>query len=560
MPRRTILSESQRKAFEIIPTDSEILTRYYTFSEEDLQLINQRRKSYNRLGFAIVLCLIRFPGRALKSEEPLEDEFIEYVAKQIKVNPNQYKLYSKRDETRREHLKILLKAFNISTLSKTLKQKLVNWLVPIAIDNPKGVFLIGALLNQMRSVRILHPTLQVIEEIASQSLSLADQKVYSSIANRLNEVQIQLLDSWIIIQEDQTKSTLAWIKEPTGRFSPKNINSIIERLVEIDKIGLSESMIDSLSLTRISNLSREAARSSIQHLRALSFSRRYSILMVYLIEIKKRLMDDAVNMHDKIMGSLASKSKRKLITYTQQKNKVTKQTVKMFCSIGQLIIDARNQNINPLELIDKKYDWSDFDEMVEMAEDLSKSQKNHHLYYITSNYSNLRIYIPNFIEYFDFKSTTASVNLIEAVNTLRKMNLNKERKLPDDIPISFIPKSWKPYIFQKDQINRQYYELCVISQLKDMLRSGDVWITGSKQYKDFDSYLLGKNSFLSLLDSGDLPLVINTNFEEFISEKKEQLNDRIEKLNVLIQESSEIVKIKNNRLSISPYKKRIASK
>jgi len=87
-----------------------------------------------------------------------------------------------------------------------------------------------------------------------------------------------------------------------------------------------------------------------------------------------------------------------------------------------------------------------------------------------------------------------------------------------------------------------------------MLRSGDVWITGSKQYKDFDSYLLGKNSFLSLLDSGDLPLVINTNFEEFISEKKEQLNDRIEKLNVLIQESSEIVKIKNNRLSISPYK------
>jgi len=57
---------------------------------------------------------------------------------------------------------------------------------------------------------------------------------------------------------------------------------------------------------------------------------------------------------------------------------------------------------------------------------LEISQKNHHLYYITSNYSNLRIYIPNFIEYFDFKSTTASVNLIEAVNTLRKMNLNKE--------------------------------------------------------------------------------------------------------------------------------------
>jgi len=39
-------------------------------------------------------------------------------------------------------------------------------------------------------------------------------------------------------------------------------------------------------------------------------------------------------------------------------------------------------------------------------------------------------------------------------------------------------------------MQRQLYEFAVMSELKNALRSGDVWVLGSRQFKDFDEYLL----------------------------------------------------------------------
>ena len=37
-------------------------------------------------------------------------------------------------------------------------------------------------------------------------------------------------------------------------------------------------------------------------------------------------------------------------------------------------------------------------------------------------------------------------------------------------------------------MNRRYYELCALSELENALRSGDIWMQGSRQFKDFDEY------------------------------------------------------------------------
>ncbi len=44
-------------------------------------------------------------------------------------------------------------------------------------------------------------------------------------------------------------------------------------------------------------------------------------------------------------------------------------------------------------------------------------------------------------------------------------------------------------------IDRRYYELCVLSELKNSLRSGDIWVQGSRQFKDFDEYLVPIEKF-----------------------------------------------------------------
>lgn len=69
MPRRSILTAAERTGLLAIPESREDLIRYYTFSDQDLSIIRQRQGPANRLGFAIQLCYLRYPGAVLGVED-----------------------------------------------------------------------------------------------------------------------------------------------------------------------------------------------------------------------------------------------------------------------------------------------------------------------------------------------------------------------------------------------------------------------------------------------------------------------------------------------------------
>lgn len=70
MPTRALLSEGQRARFSALPDmDRRDLVRHHTLSEADLASVGARRGAANRLGFAVQLCLLRYPGRPLTGED-----------------------------------------------------------------------------------------------------------------------------------------------------------------------------------------------------------------------------------------------------------------------------------------------------------------------------------------------------------------------------------------------------------------------------------------------------------------------------------------------------------
>ena len=69
MPRRHILSARQRSALLDLPTDEASLLRHYILADDDLIHIDRRRRPENRIGFALQLCALRYPGRMLSPGE-----------------------------------------------------------------------------------------------------------------------------------------------------------------------------------------------------------------------------------------------------------------------------------------------------------------------------------------------------------------------------------------------------------------------------------------------------------------------------------------------------------
>lgn len=83
MPRRSILTERQRSALFNLPTDDASMLHHYTLADDNLEHINDRRRSENRIGFALQLCALRYPGRLITSDEVIPEKVLRFIAAQL---------------------------------------------------------------------------------------------------------------------------------------------------------------------------------------------------------------------------------------------------------------------------------------------------------------------------------------------------------------------------------------------------------------------------------------------------------------------------------------------
>jgi Tn3 transposase DDE domain len=129
------------------------------------------------------------------------------------------------------------------------------------------------------------------------------------------------------------------------------------------------------------------------------------------------------------------------------------------------------------------------------------------------------------LEHFEFHAARAATELLQALDLLRDLNTSGKRSLPERVPTGFVKPRWRPHVFKAEGVDRHFYELCALAELRDRLRSGDIWVTGSRQYRDFETYLIPATAFKAMQQQEPLPLSIDTEFTSYIAERREKLQE-----------------------------------
>ncbi len=70
------------------------------------------------------------------------------------------------------------------------------------------------------------------------------------------------------------------------------------------------------------------------------------------------------------------------------------------------------------------------------------------------------------------------------------------------LPADLSGHAGKKHVFTSERIDRRFYETCVLSELGKSLRAGDLWVVGSRRYKDFEEYLLPPEIYRAIKPSG----------------------------------------------------------
>lgn len=526
---RELLTPDQRKALMHIPEDEWILGTYYTFSKRDLEIINKRRREENRLGFAIQLAVLRYPGWPYTHIKSIPDSVIHYISKQIDTTPSSLSHYPQRENTLWDHLKEIRSEYDFVTFTLKEYRMTFKHLLQLALENGDAIHLLHECISFLKKNKIILPAITTLERMVWEARAMAEKKLFNTVNQSLTIEQKEKLEEIITSQHpsESHKTILGWLKEPPGHPSPETFLKVIERLEYIRGMELETVQISHLHRNRLLQLSRLGSRYEPYAFRDFQENKRYSILTVYLLHLTQELTDKAFEIHDRQILSLLSKGRKAQEEIQKQNGKKLNEKVIHFTNIGQALIKAKQEKLDVFEVLESVIEWNSFVSSVEEAQELARPADYDYLDLLQKRFYSLRKYTPTLLRVLEFHSTKANEPLLQAVEIIRGMNESGKRKVPDDSPVDFISKRWKKHLYEDDgtTINRHYYEMAVLTELREHVRAGDVSIAGSRQYRDFEEYLFSGDTWNQTKENTRLS--VSLSFEDYITERTSSLNERL---------------------------------
>ena len=275
-----------------------------------------------------------------------------FIGRQLHIEPDSWPQYAKRPGTRREHLAELQAWLNLRTFSAADHRRFVEELAGPAQQTDRGIVLAEALVERLRQQRIILPTLDVIERVSSEALTRGTRLVYEALTGPLSDPHRRALDALLSVPEGGMGSGLVWLRQPPGPPRPKHILVHLERLKAIRELGLPESLDHTVHQNRLMKLAREGGQMTAQHLGDLESKRRYATLTALLLDTRATLIDEIIDLHDRLIGTLFNRAKRRHADRFQQSGKAINDKVRLYSRIGRALLEAKQTGGDPFAAIE----------------------------------------------------------------------------------------------------------------------------------------------------------------------------------------------------------------
>ena len=555
MKKHEILSPQYRAALFDPPTDPAAIVRHYTFSSEDMRLIRRRRRDANRLGFAVLLAYLRFPGRVLGAQEVPPPDMLDFVASQVGSEAKAFAGYAQRDETRWEHLGELQNYLGVRPFQRHDYRATAKVALDEAIGSDRGEAIVAAQIGHLRRHGILLPAATILERIGLAARARARKQAHKNLVEGLEHKTIAGLEALIAVESDQDRTPLAWLREWPEAPSQRNIAGVVERLQTIRNLGVGADREQRIHRARYAAIARETAILSAQHLSRFDAPRRLATLVVFAREMEASLTDAALVMFDKMLGGVFRRAERERKENVVDRAKTLDASMRALIGMAKAMLIAKDSGADQNTAVEGTLGWERLKHLVAEVGKIVADTRDDNLAEMVDRYPTVRRIAPVLLGAFVFRSWKSGDSLLAALDVLRDVHAKDQRKLPPRATTAFLKPAWRKLVGTGATIDRRAYEVAAMMALRDRLRSGDIWVEGSRAFRAFDDFLLPPETFAARRREDDLRLVVPDRFDDWRTERNALLESRLREVDALAAAGklTEAV-ITAEGLSISPIR------
>jgi len=520
-----VLKPAQRDALSRIPDDlSEYeLIRYYTLSDEDRRIIKAQTYQQTRLGFAVQLAVLRFPGYALTQLPEVPTAVLQYLATQLDVEVSSFESYQ-RPNTLSEHLNKIRQIYRYREYGWTEQLQLTRQLLPYAMESEQSLALVELALQLMREQRVIVPAISTVERLVWNVKRIAESRFYQRLTRNLDKEQQQSLKALMgTSSELPTRTGLVWLRKPPGKPSAKSLRHLLDRIEYIESLRLPAIPVN-VHPHRVRQLARRASQYAPNAIANLENEQeQLALLTAHLSEMYHDYIDQSLDMVDEWLTDLFRQGQLQQRRHIQANARALHRDVHRLARAAKALVQAHDENKDPFETVFSSVSKTQLLQSIAAIEQTARPANLDFRDLLEPVYRKRRQAFLEWYRTVKFRAVQRQEPALDALDhviylqqaTGKRITATEHRVNGEwlYIPLEHLKrKRWRTHALLPNQkINPNFYEMAALDRLRARIRSGDIAVVGSRRYQEFDSYLLSPADWQHLKTTQQTRLALSEN-------------------------------------------------
>jgi TnpA family transposase len=480
------LSKRQRYQPISLPQhfSDEEMARDWTLLERDRQEIERYRKE-SRLYMAIQICAVRLYGRFLHHVHDLSPHIINYLGQQLDLPPSLTVEVPEREATYLEQRQNILKHLGFQRFDHNAQEQLEAWIAQQARLGNLPDALFQQAENHLLDKRVLLPGPSVLERLIIHVCADVHLQLFETVFRQLSPELRQAIDRLLMVPDGAQRSDFFHLKEYPPAPSISSIQSYLQRYQTVAETGIDDFEIQVCTPAFLEYFFKQAKRYNAMDIKRFADHKRYTMMICFLLETRKALLDHLVTMHDQYVIDISRQTRNAYEKKHRALRKRQKRAIDVMLDTTDVLLEWPDDQ--PLS---KNDIWRQVEEVTlrSSRKDLQEFKRLEERGYgdiLLHRYPSLRKYFADFI-HLPFAAKQGNEHLMQAIDMVRKLDAGDLTRLPPTAPTTFVPQELRRAL--KDQagnLNRNAWEMGLALAIKDALRSGDLYLPQSKQHVSF---------------------------------------------------------------------------
>ena len=494
----------------------EELVRDWTLSEKDQQMLSQYRK-HNRQNIAIQICAIRIFGRMLDSYTNLSPKIINYINQQLKLPPALYVISSEREKTYFEHRKRVFEYLHFSEFNNYSKDLLKKW---VASQVKKyGIPLADELLSSaerfLLEQKIALPGQVRLKRFLNATCAHYQGNIFEQIYTRLTPELKQAIDELLSIPRVGNKSQFSIFKEYPPSATITSLQVYLKRYQQLANIGIQEVDLTEIEPRFLQHMFKLGKYYDVSDIKRLKVKKRYAIVLVFLHESSKIILDYLIEMHDQYISNIYRETKNAYEEKCKQSTYKREKALEDITNIADIFLDFNaDEPIYPRDVYNK---LGGREKLLSSRKNIREHQqltKYGFAEMLQNRYSSMRKYFSTFLK-LPFEAEKGTECLLQSIDILKQLDNGTLKNMPKKVPTGFIDKRLQKNLYDdKGNIKRNVWELGVAISMKEALKSSDLYISKSVKHVSFWNLVYSDSEWLKRKNQAYIDLGLQQNPKE----------------------------------------------